>query len=143
MRKPAEWSPLSAVILTEIMEETIRRHGGPADAVNVVHGFGESAGKSLTEHAAIKAIAFIGETTTGVHIMHQGAAMLKRVHFELGGKNSAIIFDDADLDRALDATLFMIYSLNGERCTSYLEGDAGGRRHRHAGFRLSDAKYGV
>ncbi len=50
--------------------------------------------------------------------MAQGAPTLKRVHFELGGKNPVIVFDDADLDRALDAALFMIYSLNGERCTS-------------------------
>ncbi len=118
VHKPAEWSPLSAVILTEIMDETIRRCGGPAGVVNLVHGFGESAGKALTEHPAIRAIAFVGETTTGAHIMRQGAATLKRVHFELGGKNPVIIFDDSDLDRALDATLFMIYSLNGERCTS-------------------------
>jgi 5-carboxymethyl-2-hydroxymuconic-semialdehyde dehydrogenase len=118
VHKPAEWSPLSAVILTEIMDETIRRHGGPTGVVNLVHGLGESAGKALTEHPAIKAIAFVGETTTGSHIMRQGSATLKRVHFELGGKNPVIIFDDADLDRALDAALFMIYSLNGERCTS-------------------------
>jgi 5-carboxymethyl-2-hydroxymuconic-semialdehyde dehydrogenase len=118
VHKPAEWSPLSAVILTEIMDETIRRHGGPAGVVNLVHGMGESAGKTLTEHPAIKALAFVGETTTGSHIMRQGAATLKRVHSELGGKNPVIIFDDADLDRALDAALFMIYSLNGERCTS-------------------------
>jgi 5-carboxymethyl-2-hydroxymuconic-semialdehyde dehydrogenase len=50
--------------------------------------------------------------------MQQGAATLKRVHFELGGKNPVIVFDDADLDRALDAVVFMIYSLNGQRCTS-------------------------
>ena len=118
VHKPAEWSPLSAVILTEIMDETIRKHGGPAGVVNLVHGFGESAGRALTEHPAIKAVAFVGETTTGSHIMRQGADTLKRVHFELGGKNPVIVFDDADLDRALDAALFMIYSLNGERCTS-------------------------
>ena len=50
--------------------------------------------------------------------MRQGADTLKRVHFELGGKNPVIVFDDADLERALDAVVFMIYSLNGERCTS-------------------------
>jgi len=50
--------------------------------------------------------------------MKQGADTLKRVHFELGGKNPVVVFDDADLDRALDAVIFMIYSLNGERCTS-------------------------
>ncbi len=118
VHKPAEWSPLSAVILTEIMDRVIRAHDCPAGIVNLVHGLGESAGKALTEHEAIKAVAFVGETTTGSHIMRQGAATLKRVHFELGGKNPVIIFDDADQDRALDAALFMIYSLNGERCTS-------------------------
>jgi 5-carboxymethyl-2-hydroxymuconic-semialdehyde dehydrogenase len=118
VHKPAEWSPLSATILVEIMDQVIRTHGLPAGVVNLVHGLGETAGKSLTEHEAIKAIAFIGESATGSAIMQQGAASLKRVHFELGGKNPVIVFDDADLDRALDAVLFMIYSLNGERCTS-------------------------
>ena len=50
--------------------------------------------------------------------MRQGSETLKRVHFELGGKNPVVVFDDADFDRALDAAIFMIYSLNGERCTS-------------------------
>ncbi len=118
VHKPAEWSPLTAVILAEIMDQVIRKHGLPPGVVNLVHGLGEGAGKALTEHPAIKAVAFVGETTTGSHIMRQGAATLKRVHFELGGKNPVIVFDDADLDRALDAVLFMIYSLNGERCTS-------------------------
>jgi 5-carboxymethyl-2-hydroxymuconic-semialdehyde dehydrogenase len=118
VHKPAEWSPLSATILVEIMDGVIREHGLPPGTVNLVHGLGENAGKALTEHPAIKAIAFVGETTTGSHIMAQGAPTLKRVHFELGGKNPVIVFDDADLDRALDAVLFMIYSLNGERCTS-------------------------
>ncbi|GJD49150.1 2-aminomuconic 6-semialdehyde dehydrogenase [Methylobacterium crusticola] len=118
VHKPAEWSPLSAVLLTEIMDGVIRAHGLPAGVVNLVHGAGETAGRALTEHPAIRAVAFVGETTTGSHIMRQGAETLKRVHFELGGKNPVIVFEDADLDRALDAVLFMIYSLNGERCTS-------------------------
>lgn len=118
VHKPAEWSPLSAVILSEIMSEVFEGAGLPKGIVNLVHGFGESAGKSLTEHPAIKALAFVGETVTGSHIMAQGAPTLKRVHFELGGKNPVVVFDDADLDRALDAVLFMIYSLNGQRCTS-------------------------
>jgi 5-carboxymethyl-2-hydroxymuconic-semialdehyde dehydrogenase len=118
VHKPAEWSPLSAVILAEIMDSVIRSHGGPAGVVNLVHGFGETAGRALTEHPLIKAIAFVGETATGSAIMRQGAATLKRVHFELGGKNPVLVFADADRARALDAALFMIYSLNGERCTS-------------------------
>ncbi|BDU46616.1 hypothetical protein TUMSATVNIG3_54140 [Vibrio nigripulchritudo] len=84
----------------------------------MVNGFGEVAGKALTEHPAIKAVAFVGETTTGSMIQAQGAPTLKRVHFELGGKNPVLVFDDADIERALDAVVFMIYSLNGQRCTS-------------------------
>ena len=84
----------------------------------MVNGLGEEAGVALTENKDIKAIAFVGESKTGSAIMKQGADTLKRVHFELGGKNPIIVFDDADLDRALDAAIFMIYSLNGERCTS-------------------------
>ncbi len=114
VHKPAEWSPLTAALLAEIALEA----GLPAGVLNVVHGFGEDAGRALTEHPDIKAIGFVGETTTGSAIMAQGSQTLKRVHFELGGKNPVIVFEDADLDRALDAVLFMIYSLNGERCTS-------------------------
>jgi len=112
--KPAEWSPLSASLLAEIAAEA----GLPQGVLNVVHGSGEIAGRALTEHPLIRAIAFVGESATGSAIMAQGAPTLKRVHFELGGKNPVIVFDDADLERALDAVCFMIYSLNGERCTS-------------------------
>jgi len=114
VHKPAELSPLTATILAETSETA----GLPDGVWNTVHGFGEVAGKALTEHPAIRAIAFVGETVTGRRIMAQGAPTLKRVHFELGGKNPVIVFEDADLDRALDAVVFMIYSLNGERCTS-------------------------
>ncbi|WP_291729128.1 5-carboxymethyl-2-hydroxymuconate semialdehyde dehydrogenase [Leisingera sp. F5] len=114
VHKPAEFSPLTARILAEIAHEA----GLPAGVWNLVNGFGEDAGKALTEHPDIKAIAFVGESKTGSMIMKQGADTLKRVHFELGGKNPVVAFDDADLDRALDAAIFMIYSLNGERCTS-------------------------
>ena len=114
VHKPAEFSPVTASILLEIAEEA----GLPPGVWNLVNGLGEEAGKALTEHPDIKAIAFVGESKTGSMIMKQGADTLKRVHFELGGKNPIIVFDDADLDRALDAAIFMIYSLNGERCTS-------------------------
>lgn len=114
VHKPAEFSPVTARILMEIAEEA----GLPPGVWNLVNGFGEDAGKALTEHPDIKAIAFVGESKTGSMIMKQGAETLKRVHFELGGKNPVVVFEDADLDRALDAAIFMIYSLNGERCTS-------------------------
>ena len=114
VHKPAELSPVTASILVEIADEA----GLPQGVWNTVHGYGEDAGKALTEHPDIKAIAFVGESKTGSMIMKQGADTLKRVHFELGGKNPVVVFDDADLERALDAAIFMIYSLNGERCTS-------------------------
>lgn len=114
VHKPAEWSPLSACLLAEACADA----GLPPGVLNVVHGMGETAGKAVTEHEAIKAIAFVGESATGSLIMAQGAPTLKRVHFELGGKNPVVVFADADLDRALDAVAFMIFSLNGERCTS-------------------------
>ncbi|HWI87681.1 MAG TPA: 5-carboxymethyl-2-hydroxymuconate semialdehyde dehydrogenase [Sphingomicrobium sp.] len=114
VHKPAEWSPYSARLLVEIAHEAGLLRG----VLNSVNGLGETAGRALTEHRDIKAIGFVGESRTGSAIMQQGAATLKRVHFELGGKNPVIVFDDADLDRALDAVVFMIYSLNGQRCTS-------------------------
>ena len=114
VHKPAEFSPLTARLLSEICRDA----GLPDGVLNLVNGMGEDAGRALTEHPDIKAIAFVGESRTGSMIMKQGADTLKRVHFELGGKNPVIVFEDADLDRALDAAVFMIYSLNGERCTS-------------------------
>jgi len=114
VHKPAEFSPLTAKILVEIAEEA----GLPKGVWNTINGYGEEAGKLLTEHPDIKAISFVGESKTGSRIMKQGADTLKRVHFELGGKNAVVVFEDADLERAADAVVFMIYSLNGERCTS-------------------------
>ena len=114
VHKPAEFSPVTARLLVEIAEEA----GLPPGVWNLVNGLGEEAGKALTEHPDIRAVAFVGESKTGSMIMKQGADTLKRVHFELGGKNPVVVFGDADLDRALDAAIFMIYSLNGERCTS-------------------------
>jgi 5-carboxymethyl-2-hydroxymuconic-semialdehyde dehydrogenase len=114
VHKPAEWSPITATLLAEICAAA----GLPAGVLNTVHGFGETAGKAATQHPAIRAVAFVGESATGSAIMTQSAPTLKRLHFELGGKNPVVVFGDADLDRALDAVVFMIYSLNGERCTS-------------------------
>ncbi|MGG7568015.1 5-carboxymethyl-2-hydroxymuconate semialdehyde dehydrogenase [Rhodovulum sp. DZ06] len=114
VHKPAELSPLTARLLVEIAEEA----GLPKGVWNYVNGMGEDAGAALTAHPLIKAVAFVGESKTGSMIMKQGADTLKRVHFELGGKNPVVVFADADLESAADAAAFMIYSLNGERCTS-------------------------
>jgi len=114
VHKPAEWSPLTATLLAKIALEA----GLPAGVLNVVHGLGDSAGSALTQDPRIKAVVFVGGTKTGSRIMAQGAASLKRVHFELGGKSPVVVFDDADLDRAVDAVAFMIFSLNGQRCNA-------------------------
>lgn len=112
--KPAEWTPLSANKLAEIMQEA----GLPPGVFNIVHGIGEISGASLVAHPDVRLISFTGETFTGMEIMRNGASTLKRFSFELGGKNPAIIFSDADLKKALDAVIYMAYSLNGERCTA-------------------------
>ncbi len=114
VHKPAELSPLTARLLAEICRDA----GLPPGVLNLVNGLGEDAGRALTEHPLIRAIAFVGESRTGAAIQRQSAETLKRLHLELGGKNPVVVFADADLDRALDAVIFMIYSLNGERCTS-------------------------
>ena len=112
--KPAEWSPLSADRLAHIVREADL----PAGVFNLVHGFGETAGAALVAHPGVQMISFTGETTTGKEIMRNGASTLKRYSMELGGKSPTIVFDDANLDRALDGALYQVYSLNGERCTA-------------------------
>jgi 5-carboxymethyl-2-hydroxymuconic-semialdehyde dehydrogenase len=112
--KPAEWAPLSAGFLAEVMRDA----GLPPGVFNLVHGIGERAGAALVAHPDVQLVSFTGETATGREIMRNGAATLKRFSMELGGKSPVVVFADADLDRALDATLFGVYSLNGERCTA-------------------------
>jgi len=112
--KPAEWSPLTAWKLAKIFEEA----DFPAGVFNVVQGFGEEAGAPLVAHPLVPLITLTGETTTGSLVMKNAADQIKRLSLELGGKSPAVIFDDADLERALDATVFQIYSFNGERCTA-------------------------
>lgn len=112
--KPAEWAPLSANKLAEIIQEA----GLPPGAFNVLHGIGEQAGAAIVAHPGVQLISFTGETATGQEIIRNGAGTLKRFSMELGGKNPTIVFEDADLERALDGALWQVYSLNGERCTA-------------------------
>jgi len=112
--KPAEWTPLSASLLPEIMTEA----GLPGGVFNLVHGIGEVAGAALVAHPGVPRISFTGETTTGQTIMAAAAPHLKALSMELGGKSPCVIFADADLDRAVDSALFGVFSLNGERCTA-------------------------
>ena len=112
--KPAEWTPLSASLLPEIMTEA----GVPDGAFNLVHGIGEDAGAALVAHPDVPLISFTGETTTGKIIMKSAADNLKGLSMELGGKSPCVIFADANLDAAIDSALFGVFSLNGERCTA-------------------------
>jgi len=114
VHKPAEWSPLSAGVLAQICHDAEL----PPGVLNVVHGIGEDVGAALCCHPDIVALGFVGGSQTGRRIMASGAATLKRMHMELGGKNPLVVFEDADIDRALDATIFMSFSLNGQRCTA-------------------------
>ncbi|MEY4364445.1 MAG: NAD/NADP-dependent betaine aldehyde dehydrogenase [Pseudomonadota bacterium] len=110
--KMSELSPLSAARLGELALEA----GVPAGVLNIVHGFGKEAGEPLCAHPDVRAISFTGSTATGNRIVQ--TAGLKKFSMELGGKSPFVIFEDADLDRALDAAVFMIFSNNGERCTA-------------------------
>ena len=110
--KMSELSPLTAARLGELALEA----GIPAGVLNLVHGMGKEAGEPLCAHPDVRAISFTGSTATGNRIVK--TAGLKKFSMELGGKSPFVIFDDADLDRALDAAVFMIFSNNGERCTA-------------------------
>ena len=112
--KPAEFTPLSASLWAGILEEA----GLPNGVFNLVNGLGEEAGDALVKHPDVRLISFTGETTTGRTIFANAAANLKGLSMELGGKSPAIVFADADLDAAIDSTLFGVFSLNGERCTA-------------------------
>ncbi len=110
--KMSELSPMSAARLGELALEA----GVPPGVLNIVHGMGKDAGEPLCKHPDVRAISFTGSTATGNRIVQ--AAGLKKFSMELGGKSPFVIFEDAQLDRALDAAVFMIFSNNGERCTA-------------------------
>jgi len=110
--KMSELSPLTAARLGQLALEA----GIPAGVLNIVHGYGADVGEPLCAHPDVRAISFTGSTVTGNRIVK--SAGLKKFSMELGGKSPFIVFADADLDRALDAALFMIFSNNGERCTA-------------------------
>jgi 5-carboxymethyl-2-hydroxymuconic-semialdehyde dehydrogenase len=112
--KPAEFTPLSASLWAQIFSDA----GLPDGVFNLVNGLGEEAGDALVKHPDVPLISFTGESTTGQLIFANAAPFLKGLSMELGGKSPAIVFADADLDAAIDSTLFGVFSLNGERCTA-------------------------
>src|SRR5229473_3182548 len=112
--KPAEQTPLSALRLGELITEA----GFPDGVVNIVPGYGETAGAALAAHADVDKIAFTGSTEVGKLIVKAAAGNLKRVSLELGGKSPAIVFPDADLELAIAGTASAIFYNQGQCCTA-------------------------
>ena len=112
--KPAEQTPLSALRFGELIVEA----GIPDGVVNIVTGFGETAGAALAEHPDVDKVAFTGSTEVGKLIVKAAAGNLKRVSLELGGKSPAIVFPDADLDHAIGGVADAIFYNQGQCCTA-------------------------
>jgi aminomuconate-semialdehyde/2-hydroxymuconate-6-semialdehyde dehydrogenase len=110
--KPAEESPATATLLGEIAAEVL-----PPGVLNVVHGFGpKAAGEMLVRDPDVDLVTFTGESRTGEAIMQAAAPTLKRLSFEMGGKSPNLVFADADLDKAIPATIRGIFGNQGEVC---------------------------
>jgi betaine-aldehyde dehydrogenase len=112
--KPAEQTPLTVLEMAHWLEEV----GLPKGVVNIVTGFGETAGAPLVEHPQVDKIAFTGSVEVGKLIMKMGAATLKRITLELGGKSPNIFFADADFESAIDGALFGVFINQGEVCSA-------------------------
>jgi phenylacetaldehyde dehydrogenase len=112
--KPAELTPLSAVLLAQLIQEV----GFPPGVINIVTGFGDPAGKALVAHPEVDKVSFTGSTLVGKSIVAASAGNLKRVALELGGKSPVIIFPDADLDRATEGAANGIFGNAGQVCVA-------------------------
>jgi aldehyde dehydrogenase (NAD+) len=110
--KPAELTPLSALRVAELMAEV----GIPPGVVNIVPGPGRTTGEYLARHPGVRKIAFTGSTAVGRRIVEASAGNVKRVQLELGGKGANIVFDDADLDAAVNGSAFAIFHNQGQAC---------------------------
>ncbi|WP_439687364.1 Acyl-CoA reductase [Cupriavidus oxalaticus] len=110
--KPAEVTPLMALELARICEEA----GVPKGLVSVLPGKGSVIGDAITKHPLVRRVSFTGGTTTGKHIAHIAADKMMPVSLELGGKSPTMVFDDADLDHAVNGVLYGIFSSSGESC---------------------------
>ena len=112
--KPASDTPACLVRFVELLQEG----GLPDGVVNVVTGSGGEVGNAIVEHPDVKVISFTGHTDTGVEISTRAAKTLKRVSLELGGKNPIVVWEDADLDLALDSVVWSAFGTSGQRCTA-------------------------
>ncbi len=112
--KPAEETPLSALVFENVLAEA----GVPDGVVNLVNGYGHTAGQALIEHPDVDKIAFTGSTEVGKLIVQAAAGNLKRVMLELGGKSPVLIYDDADLAKAIPAAAMGIFIHSGQACVA-------------------------
>ncbi len=112
--KPAEQTPLSALRLAELILEA----GVPEGVVNVVTGFGETAGAALAAHDDVNKVAFTGSTEVGKEIVRAAAGNLKKLTLELGGKSPNIVFADADIEAELKGVFMGIFFCQGEICSA-------------------------
>lgn len=112
--KPAEDAPLMAVRFVEILLEA----GLPPGVVNLVHGYGEEAGAPLVRHPDVALVSFTGSSEVGREVAIACAAEHKRVSLEMGGKNPILLMEDADLDLAVDGTIWGAFGTSGQRCTA-------------------------
>jgi aldehyde dehydrogenase (NAD+) len=112
--KPASDTPACLVRFVELLVEG----GLPAGVVNVVTGSGAKVGNAIVDHPDVRVISFTGHTDTGVEISTRAAKTLKRVSLELGGKNPIVVWEDADLDLALDSVVWSAFGTSGQRCTA-------------------------
>jgi len=110
--KPSEFTPATAHLLSEVCQEVGLPHG----VLNIVHGLGPKVGQAMVEHPRIKAISFTGGTATGKHIAATAGPMFKKLSLELGGKNPNIIFEDADIEKAIKTTVNTSFLNQGEIC---------------------------
>jgi phenylacetaldehyde dehydrogenase len=110
--KPAEQTPLTALLLGELVQEA----GIPAGVVNVVPGYGETAGAAISAHPDVDKVAFTGSTEVGKLILHAAAGNLKKVSLELGGKSPNIVFQDADIDQTIPGAAMAIFFNHGQCC---------------------------
>lgn len=112
--KPAEQTPLTAMELSTIIDQA----GLPAGVVNIITGLGSVAGQALTEHPQVDKIAFTGSVATGSKVMAAAARDIKRISLELGGKSPFIIFEDSDIEKAVEWILFGIFWNQGQVCSA-------------------------
>lgn len=112
--KPAEQTPISLLELARLFQEA----GIPDGVINVVNGYGETAGSALAGHPGVDKVAFTGSTNTGRLVMQAASQNLRPVSLELGGKSPNIVFDDANLEDAVNGSLFGIYFAQGQVCAA-------------------------